>query len=419
MSAVLAPGIAVLTGAALWRAAGARGLPAVATIPLAGTLALGVWMEALALLGLRWTPLLLAAPAAVSLVLALRRGRPATAIRRPDAAALTALVGTVPAVALAAWVPAFGWDFRYIWGLKARVFAMAGGHPAEWLTWPGHAFAHPGYPPLWSDLLAAGVVLGGRVATVAAAWDALLVAALAAACWWAAEGASRGMRALAAIVGAWAPVIGGAAYSGYAEPLLAVGLAAGLGGLRRAGAAGPDVVAACGLAVAAMTKDEGTVLAIAAIAGTLLGAGRGGRSARLLLALAPALAWRIWAAVVGVAAPETLSLPGRIAREPLSGLTTSTARPVLTVIVELTIWCLVLPWLGGRANRPLRFAIAGWAAAAAAVYLIGAGGLGWRLATSLDRVLAAPLPALLAVTLATAAAAPGRQPTGPAGAEPG
>ena len=61
--------------------------------------------------------------------------------------------------------PAFGWHFRYVWGLRGLVSALAESHMSPWMVWfPNHWF-HPDYPPAWPDLLSAGT--GPAVSVVA------------------------------------------------------------------------------------------------------------------------------------------------------------------------------------------------------------------------------------------------------------
>ncbi len=181
------------------------------------------WLAVLQLAGVRWSVGTLAVPVVAAVILLLAMPPP---VRRPAGDgrlwAGLAAAAVAPAVLLAAAAPVGGWDFRYIWGLKARAFALAGAHDASWLAWPGHVFAHPDYPPMWPDLLAAAVLAGGEATRAAALWHAVVVAALAAACWWAAGAAPPRVRALAAVAGAWAPVLLLPAYAGYAEPLLAL-----------------------------------------------------------------------------------------------------------------------------------------------------------------------------------------------------
>lgn len=70
--------------------------------------------------------------------------------------------------------PAFGWDFRYVWGLRGLVSALAESHMSPWMVWfPNHWF-HPDYPPAWPDLLSAGT---GPAVSVVAVWGIAVVAA--------------------------------------------------------------------------------------------------------------------------------------------------------------------------------------------------------------------------------------------------
>ncbi|HUK12763.1 MAG TPA: hypothetical protein VLW17_05630 [Thermoanaerobaculaceae bacterium] len=430
MSEALAIVAALLCGAAITARRGApgSGASAVVAVVAAGTLATAVWLGLLQLAGLRWSRALVLAPAAASavilLVAALRppRGAGRAALPRSErrwaaAAGTAALAAAVP-VAL---TPAFGWDFRYIWGLKARVFAAAGAHDAAWLAWPGHAFAHPDYPPLWPDLVASGAVLGADPARCAALWQAVLVLALAAACWQIARGAPGAVRALAAAAGAWTPVLAAPLDSGYAEALLAFLAAAALAALLRwrggeAGAMAGFVVAAAALALA---KNEGLALAAGFVFAAVLVA-RGRSRIVPALALLPAAAWQVFLLAGGIRGEGIVLSPAFLAARTAAApaaLAHACRDPL--VLGELLAWALALLALRGARLGPIPWVAATWATAVVVVYLAGPADMPWRMANSLDRVLGAPLPAAIALALGACSWRGADAGVGPAAAERG
>jgi hypothetical protein len=375
-----------------------------------GALGQTTWMATLDLTGVRWSPsfLLLAGPAVAISALAARRfpgqavgpARPAAAAGAWRWAGLAAVVALAHAALIAAR-PAVGWDFRYIWGLKAQVFAMNGTHDAAWLAWPPHAFAHPTYPPLWCDLLASGVAAGAGPAAVASAWQALVAIALGAGCWACTRGAASPVRALAAAAGAWSPVIFWPRYSGYAEPLLALLVVAAFCGLDRLTAGEQDVMPAlvASTAALALVKDEGSALAL----GVALAAVRivGGRRA-LPVVGAFAVPWVCWHLFLlhGGIHQETyrLSLPlivRHLGEAPVA--LAAALKPKLVVLAAAE--ALAAPGLRGPRLRGVRLALTVWGLAVAGAYLTTTSGLAWHLFTSLDRVIAAPLPAIVALAV--------------------
>lgn len=399
-----------LTGAVVW-----------------GTLGQVAWMAALDLAGVRWSLPLLLTPGAVAIAAGLARrrvpGREAASGRAAFApgewrwGGLAAVAALAHAVVIAA-APAFGWDFRYIWGLKARVFALAGGHDPTWLSWPPYAFAHPTYPPLWCDLLAGGAITGAPVAVTASAWQAVLAIALAAGCWECSRGAAAPARALAAAVGAWSPVVFWPRYSGYAEALLALLVVAAFCGLDRIASgeldAMPTLVAS--VAALALVKDEGAALALGVALATVRLIGLR-RAVPVLCGFAvPVACWHLFLANAGVRQSAYLvSLP--LALRHLAELPASLAAAVkLKFAVVALAGALAALGLRGPRLRGVRLALAVWGLAVAGAYLTTTADLTWHLFTSLDRVLAAPLPAVLAISLRAGwpAAAPGRgQPKAP------
>ncbi|MCG6964811.1 MAG: hypothetical protein LJE95_16290 [Acidobacteria bacterium] len=318
-----------------------------------------------------------------------------------------------PAVAVAAaglhalilaLTPSFGWDFRYIWGLKARVFAAAGAHDLGWLAWHGFAFARTDYPPLWPDLIAGGVLVGAGAGAVAAAWTALFALGLAAVAWTATARAPAPVRALAAVCAAWAPVVfaQNVHVSGSAEATAAFFTAVVVAGVVKAirdrDSDGWAVVVAAAAALA-LTKNEGAVLAVAIgvaaaprlrlrraawLVGTpvvVFGCWRALVWSRHI----PGLALRLDPAWIGA---RVLELPSALA---------SAVDPAAGLCLALLVASLAL--LRGAAGRTLRVAFALWGAAALLTYLVAAYDLAWYVQTSLARVVSTPVPILLALAL--------------------
>jgi len=65
----------------------------------------------------------------------------------------------------------------------------------------------------------------------------------------------------------------------------------------------------------------------------------------------------------------------------------------------LCLWAVVLICVEGRSAGILRRVSAVWAAAVAGAYLTTSSDLAWHFLSSLDRVVAAPLPAAVAVLI--------------------
>jgi hypothetical protein len=186
------------------------------------------------------------------------------------------------------------WDFRAIWGLKARVFFEHGGIDWRFLESRWNAFAHPDYPlllPLNYDFLA----------LVSGAWNdrwfgVLFVAYAAALLLVVRDLASReAAPPVAALITLALAGLACTRYVGLAEgALVAFGTAAILF-LRN----GEMVHASLLFGLAASTKQEGVTLLMAAAIALLL-AGRVRDAIRLWPAFAIAAPWWILAAVHGV-----------------------------------------------------------------------------------------------------------------------
>jgi hypothetical protein len=368
-------------------------------VPLWGTLGCALWLGSAAFVGAAWSAgLVIAMGIAGGVLLAPGVGR--APLRRPRLWAVAALALALPQSLRLAANPAFAWDFRYIWGLKARVFAAAGGYDWAWLAWPGHGFAHPDYPPLWPDLLAAPVLSGGDVRIAAALWQGLLALALAAACWWAARDAAPPLRTLAAAVGAWSPVIFAPHYSGNAEPMLAFAAVVALASLRDLARNEPGSVLPLTASVAALalTKNEGVALAVGVVAGAIVTAR--GRGLITAAGLIPGFVWRAATGLHGIFGEPLNLAPAALAHR-FTALATSLADTLHAPAFALlaAVWILALAGLMAREARCVLIALAVWFVATIAMYTAGGHNLHWWLATSLDRVLAAPLPGVLAVVI--------------------
>lgn len=413
----LAPvALALAGGWGLWRViARAPGAPgALAGSTLGAVLLTVAWTACLDAVGLPWRPLwlLLPLPPALAAGLAWRRHVAVRADR--DVWAGVAAAAVAARALVAALTPAFGWDFRYLWGLKARVFALAGGFDLGWLAWPGHRFAHPGYPPAWSDLIAAGIVLGAPADAVAAAWQALLAAALAAVCWEVTARRPGWLRALAASAAAWSPVLCDPRNSGYAEPLLAFLAALALASLAGAarGERGALATVTAAAAALALTKNEGIALAAGVCLALLLTGGIRRAWPPLAAAGLAVAAWRLVlpAGVAGAAsefAPSVAAAARNAAELPSALLSALSEAPLLALVMLLWAVCLASWWVPEL--RGVRLAVAVWGAAVGAAYLSTVEALAWHVASSLDRVLAAPLPAVLALVLAASFTPPERR----------
>ncbi len=407
---------AVFLGLGVWWVA-ARGAGAPGALPgavLFGTVATIVWMGLLDLAGVHWGAAALLGPAVPALVVSILHA-PRHVTRRlvRDWWLVAAVAAVMARVFATAATPAFGWDFRYMWGLKARVFASAGGHDLVWLAWPGHASAHPSYPPGWSDLLAAGTALGAPVDAVATAWQIVLIAALAALCWEATAACPGWVRALAATAAAWSPVLGDPRHSGYAEALLAFLAAAGLTALPgvargEAGAAATLATATAGLA---LTKNEGAAFALGLVAAAAVTGGVRRVWPAFATLAAAVLAWRL-ALPPGLAARDSDFAPSlagalrHLSELPAALASALAATPALGLVVLVWLVCLAAWWTAEL--RGVRVTVAVWALAVLAAYLSTTEQLAWLVVTSADRVLAAPLPGVLALVLAARFTGPTR-----------
>ncbi len=400
----------VVAAAAGWGLAGlfddGEGFAArLADAVLLAVVSTGVWMVVLDFAGIPWGPLSVAVGWLPGLVLLVRSVRPAVAGigagLRPSPWALAAAGMVAARGVLVGAVPAFGWDFRYIWGLKARVFVLAGGHDLAWLAMPGHLFSHPGYPPLWPDLVAAGMIGGAPAGQSAAAWGVLLVLGLGAACWRLARPAGTATAALAAGVGAWFPGLLAPAVtsSGSAEPLAAFLFAAALGGVAGREEGKRLWMTALALGGLGVVKREGMILAAIALVPFVRRVPGRWRAALAVIVAVPAVLWQITVSLAGIPRIATLLEPDWLLERLVQLPRAVAAGGTAVLALEALALVLVLAVPSEKGTHSLRFLTAVWLTAVFGAYLVSPFDLPWQVATSLERVLAIPVPALLAAAL--------------------
>ena len=220
------------------------------------------------------------------------------------AAALLLGLGVLTAAVVAMREPFALNDYAAIWGLKARALSRSLSLDSLFRMDPDGSFSHPEYPPLWPLLLAAASAALRRYddLVVTPLWPALTLSASLLA-----VRAARSMRVAAPLA-----LLAGAAvsllpywrrYPGYAEGLLVVFVLGALAQLWRFDEeSGAGVRIAIFLTLAAWTKPEGLVAALAA-AVVLVFARRAG-AALLVALLAVLFAAAPWALVVSRLAPK-------------------------------------------------------------------------------------------------------------------
>jgi hypothetical protein len=211
------------------------------------------------------------------------------------AAAIVAGVGLLTCALVSFMGPLGGDDWLAIWGLKARALYRTGELASVLRPDPDGEFSHPEYPLLWPIALAAAARLSGGLddRLVGAVWT--LLCGLGAALAFRATRAPLPFRLACAAFVACLPYYHRPRYVGFAEPLLLLWLLAALAESDRlARGRGPLARFALFLALAAGTKNEGAVAALAATAALALG---GWRRAALAAAgfvlLAGVLPWRL------------------------------------------------------------------------------------------------------------------------------
>jgi hypothetical protein len=213
------------------------------------------------------------------------------------AAALLLGIGVLTAAVVAMREPFALNDYSAIWGLKARALSRSLSFESLFRVDPDGAFSHPEYPPLWPLVLAAasGALHRYDDLAVTPLWPALTLSASLLAVW-----AARSMRVAAPFA-----LLAGAAvsllpywrrYPGYAEGLLVVFVLAALAQIRRVDEPRAGVRIAIFLTLAAWTKPEGLVAALAAAA--ILVFARRTRAALHLALSTVLLAAAPWALVI-------------------------------------------------------------------------------------------------------------------------
>jgi hypothetical protein len=147
-----------------------------------------------------------------------------------------------------------------------------------------------------------------------------------------------------------------------------------------------------------LTKNEGLAAALAVTLAALLTM-PASVTRWLALGSLPGLGWRALLAAHGIAGDAVdlrpAFLAGRLSELP-GALWGAVTIPLGVVAV---LWALALPALSGRELRAARVALGLFGLAVLGAYVAGTEPMAWRMATSLDRVLAAPLPATLTLAL--------------------
>ncbi len=291
-------------------------------------------------------------------------------------------------------------DYTAIWGLKARALHRSGSLASLFRVDPDGAFSHPEYPPLWPLLLNVATRARLPYDDLAATplWPLLALAASLLA-----------VRAARSIRVAWPfALLAGAAvsllpywrrYPGYAEGLLLVFVLAAAGDVERAGEdAGAAMRLSIFLTLAAWTKPEGLVAALAAA--VVLALARRFRAALLVGLSAILFAALPWALVVRRLAPRPL--PTAFA---LSAFSLEKALSALSALVSEAAPAagLALAGAGVLALAPQTFrrrrGLLAWAALTSAV-LLGSFAFSrfdpaWHVRWSWDRILVVPLAAVI------------------------
>ena len=340
------------------------------------------------------------------------------------AAALLLAFGVYTAAVVAMREPFALNDYTAIWGLKARALYRTGSLAALFRVDPDGAFSHPEYPPLWPLLLAATSGTARRYDDlfVTPLWPALALAASLLA-----------VRAARSLRVAWPfALLAGAAvsllpywrrYPGYAEGLLLVLVLAAAGEVERAGEnAGATLRLSIFLTLAAWTKPEGLVAALAAA--VILAGARRARAALLVGLSALLLAMLPWAIAVRRLAPRPL--PTAFALSAFSVEKALTALGTLAGEVAPAAG-LVLAGAGLLVLAPETFrrrrALLAWVAVTSGA-LLGSFAFSrldpaWHVRWSWDRILVVPLAVLIpALAEALAECVTGRSGAAPSRAFP-
>ena len=318
------------------------------------------------------------------------------------AAALLLGIGFLTAAVVAMREPFALNDYTAIWGLKARALYRSGSLAALFRVDPDGAFSHPEYPPLWPLLLT--VATRARLPyddlVVTPLWPLLVLAAS-----FLAVRAARSMRVAAPLA-----LLAGAAvsllpywrrYPGYAEGLLLVFVLAAAGEAARAGEdAGATVRLSVFLTLAAWTKPEGLVAALAAAAVLVLA--RRTRAAVLVALSAVFFAAVPWALVVSRLAPKrpptafSLSSFSFASLAGTLGALASEAAPHLGWAAAAALLLALAP-ATRRARRPVLAWCGIYAAALAGSFAFTRLSPEWHVRWSWDRLAFIPVAVLLPV----------------------
>ncbi|MEM8930311.1 MAG: hypothetical protein AAGE94_04015, partial [Acidobacteriota bacterium] len=349
-----------------------------------------------------------------------RRPRPSDAWRVHSDWLARSVLGVAALLAfVTAWTTLIpDWDGMAIWGLKAKLLAM-GELDAAWLQAPLNLPAHPEYPlhvPLRAALIAQVVGWHGGLLSVLLVLDVVALGLLVLG---SVEARRRGPAATWILVGLFAvPALWDEIPRGYADPTIALALAATLVALDRWLRSGDRValaLAALSAGVGAWTKQEGLVLLIVAFGVAWLLAPFADRR-RLPVVVAGAVG-------VSVAVPWQLVRRGLgIATEPFGwrGVEQLDRLPIILgrIAEEMTTldrWSLLWPasaialiaWVV-QAVRSRRTDAASWLPALAllgalaawtAIYVATPHDVIWHLDTSLHRLLVQLVPAAMLTIL--------------------
>jgi hypothetical protein len=226
-------------------------------------------------------------------------------------AVLLLAVGIASAAVVAMREPFSLGDYVSIWGLKARALFRSGSLASLFRVDPEGEFSHPEYPPLWPLVLASFSGLSGRYddLVVTSLWPLLVVFAAVLAI-----RATRDCGPCRVLAGAAVALLPyWQRYPGYAEGLLLVFVLAALGEINALETdRGAPVRLALFLTLAAWTKPEGVVVAIAAAA-VLLGARRlrAGLFVFVSVVLLSVLPWALLVSRLAPHAPPTAFSFGR------------------------------------------------------------------------------------------------------------
>jgi hypothetical protein len=322
-------------------------------------------------------------------------------------AALLLALGFVSATFLALRQPLSLGDYLAVWGLKARAVHASGELSAVFRVDPAGEFSHPEYPPLWPLLLAGTATLLGRYDELLLTLLRPFLLALAAGLTFARTRAPLPWRLLAAASLTLLPYFQTAAYAGYAETLLLVLVLAALLLLEsRVPTPVTPVAAGLLLALASLTKQEGTFVLL--VAAGLLAVARRRRDAAIVGGLGLGLGvvpWSLYRASHGVSGLADFG-PGAF----------DAGKPFVALQALRDIALLPgLPWLLGAALllalapavRRERGALLGGAAVFVALLLASFAfalvDVAWLVTWTWDRLALLPVAALLPALFEAAA----------------